>query len=352
MRCYFRPKGFTLVELLVVIAIIGVLIALLLPAVQAAREAARRMQCTNNLKQYGIALHNYYGSYNALPGQEVIPKDGWTDSNYNTDTSVHVRILPYIEQGALLQSFPVGSPVYSMASTMHTDAVAILDLKFNLLACPSESEQLTKSMSIIGGGGYHPPEDYRDAAGTNYVYCNGTGTGLNANVAKAGAGDGLFTGKHSGLEIPDGTSNTLALSETLLAPGQAPSAEPSKKERCRLAASSSGIPGYDETDINTYKDVDISAFTTGLSQGNRGFPWISSRTFSTGFSTYCTPNFGAGYLWIRPASSAYNFTSSNHNGGVNACYGDGSVHFVSDNIALNIWRAMSTCDGGEVVAGQ
>ena len=338
-------NAFTLVELLVVIAIIGMLIGLLLPAVQAAREAARRMQCTNNLKQITLALHNYHDTNGRLPGQIVVPNGGWAEyPNGNTDLSVHVRILPFIEQVSLLSVIPSNIPCYMDKSSMHPDIITIMGMRAPHLNCPSESEPLFGTVGIAGPS--QLPEHQKPTASTNYVFCNGTGT--NEHCDTNVAGDGLFTYRSRVLEIPDGTSNTLAVAETLISPTAAPAAAPDKKWRNRLSVSFAAV-GIDESDRKTWENLDLAHYTTGLSAGSRGRMWVASRTYYTGFSAYYAPNSGAAYLWIRPANCAYNFTSSNHAGGINTAYADGSVRFASDSVALTIWRALSTCAGGEAV---
>ncbi|MDR2346031.1 MAG: DUF1559 domain-containing protein [Planctomycetaceae bacterium] len=353
-QCDPKYFGFTLVELLVVIAIIGILIALLLPAVQAAREAARRAWCANNQKQYGLALHNYHDVYKVLPKMEE--NLTWADySTGNTDLSIHVRVLPFIEQGAMLASFNSGIPVYTNRSGMHPDVVLILELQFALLNCPSESEKKTQLTGTAGPN----PEGMRNAAGTNYVYCNGTAVDDFYAIGNVTIDDGLFSRKTGSLEqINDGTSNTLALSETLLAFASDPGTTTDRRSWRRMNFTDMGNDRTshltDTTNwVPTYSpNVDLLSAAQSnppSGAGSRGFPWLSSRGTATGFSTYYTPNFGAPGNWIRGASNSnYNFTSSNHVSGVNTCYADGSVHYIQDAIKLEIWRAASTSGGGEV----
>ncbi|MDR1960572.1 MAG: DUF1559 domain-containing protein [Planctomycetaceae bacterium] len=343
-------RAFTLVELLVVIAIIGILIALLLPAVQAAREAARRMQCSNNLKQYGLALHNYHDSYNGLPRMEFRYSGGsganvWTTyPNGNTDLSIHLRILPYIEQGAFLQTVPKDIPVYTAATGMHPDMIPVMAERVPLLNCPSESESTTKLTATAGPSA----AGMRPGTGTNYVFCNGTGAGPFYQIGAVTSSDGIFSRVTTSLaQMADGTSNTLIVSESLLAfESSSSSTDPKAWRRMQFTdkAGGGGDSGYENIDLIA------AAKESAPSGGSRGFPWISSRGTATGFSTYYTPNTGAPGNWIRAAANSnYNFTSSSHTGGVNACYGDGSVHFVSDTVTLEIWRGLSTCNGGEAV---
>ncbi|MDR2170244.1 MAG: DUF1559 domain-containing protein [Planctomycetaceae bacterium] len=338
--------GFTLVELLVVIAIIGILIALLLPAVQAAREAARRMACSNNQKQYGLALHNYHDAYTVLPKMEE--NITWASfAGGNTDLSIHVRVLPFIEQGAMLASFTPGIPVYTFLSSMHPDVVAILELQFGMLNCPSESERKTKLTGTAGPD----PAGLRNAAGTNYVYCNGTAIDEFYAIGNVTITDGLFSRQTGSLDhVSDGTSNTLALSETLLAFANDPGTTTDRRAWRRMnyvdAANASTPSNYANVDLLAYAQANPPS-----GSGSRGFPWLSSRGTATGFSTYYTPNFGVPGNWVRSAANSnYNFSSSNHTNGLNACYADGSVHYINDSITLEIWRALSTSGKGEVVS--
>ena len=351
-----HSNAFTLVELLVVIAIIGMLIALLLPAVQAAREAARRIQCSNTFKQWGIALHNYHDTNNALPQMEFLWQNMngvditvWTGfpATANTDLSIHTRLFPYIEQGAFIMTYfdVLKEPLYSDRTALNMNLDPLLDYTGTMIVCPSESEANIQTRATSG-----PTGNVRSVAATNYVFCNGTGTGTFFAIGNVTTADGLFSRQTTDMsQMLDGTSNTLAISESLVAPSSSSPTTDRKTWRRILMldiAIGEGTDGWENIDLLA---AAMSA-DPAPSGGSRGFPWLSSRGTSSGFSTYYTPNAGIPGNWIRgAANSNYNFTSSNHVGGVGTCFCDGSVRFISDGIALSVWWAMSTCAGGEMV---
>ncbi|UUO05915.1 DUF1559 domain-containing protein [Blastopirellula sp. J2-11] len=193
-------RGFTLVELLVVIAIIGVLIALLLPAVQQAREAARRMQCSNNLKQIGLALHNYHDTFNSLPPLCIIPGDDPDDSGSDTRDLVEswswsALILPFIEQNSLYENAGIGNGV--RLDTQLNDAAKVV---ISAYRCPSD----------VGISVADPAQRFLKGAGSNYAafnhsrsarYLSGADGGFYANVGRKLR------------DVTDGLSNTLAVGE-------------------------------------------------------------------------------------------------------------------------------------------
>lgn len=341
-------KAFTLVELLVVIAIIGILIALLLPAVQSAREAARRMQCSNNMKQLSLAMHNYHDAYRMFPilGNEIrydqtVSKDGY---------SIQARLLPFIEQIALSGKIDYKKPLWGGGSGFfgnggseeeqaHYDA--ILDLAANPLSfmlCPSESREpmFTHKSGWTASGG-------------NYVFSYGSGTGTYYDAASRT--DGLFyVGcKPAMSTMADGTSNTIVLSECRFGIGLesytgqlAP--RDWKDYMLRAGASVIGAPAS-----KTDPEPDLYAFAqnwSGLWRCDRQYPWISERLYATGFTAFLAPNDKAPDYWIS-SNIGYYAARAYHTGGVNASMGDGSVKFVSDTVDLQSWRAYSTVNGGE-----
>ncbi|MDR1480216.1 MAG: DUF1559 domain-containing protein [Planctomycetaceae bacterium] len=325
------------------------MIALLLPAVQAAREAARRMQCSNSQRQLGLALHNYHDSH------AVLPRMNWEWSVGKYALSVHVRILPYLEQSALYESFPQNIPVCPVASQTGGDVnlIKFVYMTVPLLICPSDGEKQPYTS---------PPNPLPTSTGNlmgspmnrvNYVYCNGTSLSDNGygDISAVPSSQGLFTFNEIGLEhvsAGDGTSNTIAVSETLRAPASDSltfTSLPDKKLRNRLRyfENSTGVAAYAPYDFETRMDE----HPENIVSGNRGGPWFTSHGPATGFSTLYKPNSGVPHCWTKAGYSNFNYTSSNHSSGINTCYADGSVHFTSDNVELNIYRALSTPGGGE-----
>ena len=334
-------RAFTLAELLVVIAIIGILIALLLPAVQAAREAARRMQCTNNVKQWCLALHCYHDSGRCLPGFSSFARNA-NGTIVETQFSIPARILPYIEQGAFLSHVNFADPAKPLCTDDDARPInPIFDdiqvFPCAMLGCPSESENRVQDAQFGS----------RTSSGTNYMFCLGTATRQYFNL-RNGA-DGAFPYQNrSFASMTDGTSNTMVVSETVLKRENAPVPTKDKKEWQRLAFWESDVSG------GSLQDVDLAALaqTTVLGPmvSNRGFPWLEAVPCAVGYTSYLPPNSLVPDLCVMRMPdivSTYNTARSLHAGIVNTGFGDGSVRSVSDSVALDVWRAASTVNGGE-----
>lgn len=326
-------RGFTLVELLVVIAIIGVLVGLLLPAVQAAREAARRMQCTNNLKQITLAIHNYESAYKHVPA-------GWAPPVNGTDGwSAQARILPYLESLALAAGVNY-SRNYGDA-TIRVDGVDTKVSSFRVPAyqCPSEPNDIERTDS--NGDPYHYPLNYCFNAGTWFVY----------NPNNNQIGEGMFGAKRymKFRDCLDGLSNTLCF-------GEVKSWNPYLRDV--------GTTGSITMPITPEEICTMG----GSFKANSGHTeWVDGRAHQAGFTTTFTPNTkvictnggaeydvdftnqreGRGTTALTYASVT---TRSHHTGGVNVSMMDGSVKFVTDSIERDLWQALSTRAGREVVA--
>jgi prepilin-type N-terminal cleavage/methylation domain-containing protein/prepilin-type processing-associated H-X9-DG protein len=328
LRRRSASHGFTLIELLVVIAIIGVLIALLLPAVQAAREAARRAQCVNNLKQLGIALHNYHDTQGAFPlGRCVVPAPPPGFGTFDFSYSPFAKILPYIEQGTVSSSLNFNLAYLSPAnSTAYSTTM-------NVLVCPSDSA--TRVPNNWGG------TNYRSNEGTSVAmwYGENDTTGVNTAVAPP---NGLF---FAGLlckvaDVIDGTSNTAAFSEHLkgdfnqglatekadtFRPGTYPATSEEARRLCR---------NFDWTNLAFQGVSDVGA------------PWIYGYHSTTSYWHSGGPNSRS---CMFPPSRISTTANSNHPGGVNVLFADGSVKFNKDSIAIQTWRALGSRNLGEIV---
>ncbi len=370
--------GFTLIELLVVIAIIAVLIALLLPAVQAAREAARRSQCINNLKQLGLAVHNYHSTYNALPAECVwmaatnFPTGGTAGSNgsWGWNQSWAVVLLPNLEQ----------TPMYNAMNVAWTpDQPANSTIAYNnilTLLCPSDNQKARPNYPWAPtnyAGNQGGPGIIRHWSGTfetpftcstsNQMPINGwpVGTcwwGADSNLA------------YFGLEgVTDGSSNTGLFSEKLLgASTQDPQpiiGSSTAKRGIYLLNPSAPLNGY-ATGNPTYalQLMQMCNSQPGLTAGNTswllGWAWVMSYPWhgaNNRYDHYNTPNkltcliqnetTGSG-LW--GGASGLVTPSSNHPGGVNVCFTDGHVQFLKDSVNPQTWWALGTKNGGETVS--
>jgi prepilin-type N-terminal cleavage/methylation domain-containing protein/prepilin-type processing-associated H-X9-DG protein len=309
-----RRQAFTLVELLVVIAIIGILVALLLPAVQSAREAARRMQCQNNMKQVALAMHNHHdakgyfphGNYNYLDSTHSTP----APYNNTQDRRCWFHdILPYIEQQALYDQFD---------THMRTGASALafqgMMQVVPSMVCPSDG-QSPKLKTFWGGLG----TEHQGFSG-NLIACAGNDYFNAGGVQKSAELNGLFfaQSKVTMGEIKDGTTNTAMISELLLSP-----------------------------DVGSH---DIRGRYYNPAHGGVLFSTrVTPNTLVPDRLNWCSNNPIPQAPCIYTGENMFVSVRSNHPGGVNLALADGSVRYLSDNIDAVLYRAIGSRNGGEVV---
>jgi prepilin-type N-terminal cleavage/methylation domain-containing protein/prepilin-type processing-associated H-X9-DG protein len=351
-----KRQGFTLVELLVVIAIIGVLVALLLPAVQAAREAARRTQCNNQLKQLAIAFHNYHDVHQTFPryvtqmGFPVTPP-ALTNTGVWEGFSAHTMVLPFIEQG----------PLYDQIETLKKSATNIDQLKWHNAYYNNVRRVRIKTFMC-------PSDQSRSGADTgnsSYAVCEGCSFGWDGNNAN---NNGVF-GRDNTMErniaaILDGTSNTILASEHLMGDHDNARYRPGDVIRAQAWSAPqrhypSGIPPvlYDANAVTNY-GVQCSNNTALANQHSHGGrDWMSGLPAQTVFNTMAPPNWkypscqecsGCGWMdsaGIFPARSR-------HPGGANHAMADGSVRFITDTIDAAQYCFLGNREDGQAISSQ
>ena len=352
-RSELRRNGFTLIELLVVIAIIAVLVAILLPAVQQAREAARRSTCKNNLKQLGLALHNYESTYGMFP-----------PGGSSTTFSPQARMLPFIEQANLqdMIDFNLSPYLGSGPNTYPNPAlVNVFQYVVPTFLCPSDPAP-TQYQATISGQNYL-------FGGINYMMSSGSGTGTYYDDRYKTDGLVYVNSNVRMRDVLDGTSNTVFMTETVrgdgedvtLAAGQTPHFPYSKilngSSGCSPGGPSTGgysgsSSGWTGSPIqNPDLTPVVQAHTTwrgGADGAGRGLSWVRALSVNVSTNGYNTPNsripdiqaHGAGFFGPR----------SFHKGGANFVMGDGSVHFLSDSIDARVQHALHSLASGEVPA--
>jgi prepilin-type N-terminal cleavage/methylation domain-containing protein len=335
-----RSEGFTLVELLVVIAIIGILIALLLPAVQSAREAARRAQCLNNLKQLGLALHNYLAANSVFPPTFCIAR-GTTLSGNNGSWSIHGRLLPYLEQGSAYQQIRLDVAWDAQLGT------GVPTMRIATFLCPSDRYDMVR---VDGSGNpYTYPQNYGFNFGTWLVYHPATGQ----------EGDGSFTvnGRIRPADFTDGLSNTLGAAEVKAFtpyfrntsdPGPTVPASPAVVAGLAAGAQFKlGPKTNDNTGHTEWGDgrVHHSGITTVFGPNTRvDYLHSDGRTYDVDYNSQ-----QEGRSATQPTYAAVT-ARSYHSGIVQVLLMDGSGRSISESVDLQIWRALGTRSGGEVTA--
>jgi prepilin-type N-terminal cleavage/methylation domain-containing protein/prepilin-type processing-associated H-X9-DG protein len=366
-------RGFTLIELLVVIAIIAVLIALLLPAVQAAREAARRAQCVNNLKQIGLALHNYHSAANAFPeGIDTAPHldPGYGSYLYSTWTSWSAQsmLLPYLEQTPLYNSANFSMACCFWGSIPDAVNSTVYTTRIGSFLCPSD-----------GQAGVENINSYVACLGSTTLRYDAGGTGMTNgifqvyNTVTSGS---LTINRGSSTTIAgvtDGTSNTIAFSEALVGDfgklnnyrgngmtGVPPvtslrQANPATNPQGVIAGLQACNTWWNGTAIKACPGGNCNR--SGLKQ-YEGQVWALGERGYTLFNTVVPPN-SSDYPWrscgmtcagCAPEGSEVSNANSNHPGGANYTFADGSVRFIKSSVNLQTYWSLGSRNGGEVIS--
>jgi len=355
-----RSVGFTLVELLVVIAIIGVLVGLLLPAVQAAREAARRMQCSNHMRQLSLATLNYESTYKRFPMAGAV----------DADFSVQARILPFCEQANLHSLLDYRIPAFSgpfNGKVPHPRFASAFATPISFFLCPSDSAPSVTVVNVAGVAYSY--------GGLNYMFSYGSGTKTNYDLRWRTDGIVHQYSRKSFGSITDGASQTVLLSESVRSINDDMTLPAGTTPKFPYQYTLNGSGGVNSA-LNSSQGLKASGgFWTGFTDSNG---MISNPQLEPGWKTFTgwrggsSPALrGRGISWafsgaINSLTNGYNapnsmipdlvvhFTGffgprSFHTGGANVGMADGSIQFISDGIDAMLCRALHSCDGGEVI---
>jgi prepilin-type N-terminal cleavage/methylation domain-containing protein/prepilin-type processing-associated H-X9-DG protein len=314
-----RAAAFTLVELLVVIAIVGVLVALLLPAVQAAREASRRSSCVNNLKQLGVALQNFHSAQRRFPPGRGGPAP--------MVFSAQAYLLPYVEEGSLegqidFMSAPTNLVIAGISYSGNANKAAAEQV-VRVLMCPTDVAEGRVAGSNFGG--------------TNYVANAGSGT---LNFGSLTNADGVFyiRSKIDFRKLTDGSTYTVAFSERQLGNGQPQPAASRENNQLVIWEVNSAMP---------FGPTPCEAAVSGSWYIQRSAKWILGNYGNTVYNHYYAPNSQQWDCMNLPQQMALMTARSSHTGGVNVSFCDGSVRFVDQDVRLEVWRAAATRAGSE-----
>jgi prepilin-type N-terminal cleavage/methylation domain-containing protein/prepilin-type processing-associated H-X9-DG protein len=342
-----RRRAFTLIELLVVISIIGILIAMLLPAVQAAREAGRRFQCANNLKQIGLAVHNYESQYLVFPIGTIVAS--WagdpTLPTGNYRWGALAFLSPFLEQTSVFNAVNFEFPVFGPSTTTPPGQVypanrTVVNVMVSIFLCPSDlGQRLTTDDGFLGGVG-------RQFAPTNYQFCSGSGAGGGDTTIA----DGVFrinvVTRHP--DITDGLSHTAFASESLIGSGGVRTIAPgSVVWNSDTMFASVPWQGTAPSSINA-----TACLTPTSLSPNRLFTWVDGSLSQGLYNHYYPPNtrqidcIGA----VNSINIGWKAARSRHPGGANVLFGDGSISFAKNSVDGVVWAGIGSRAGGETSA--